>query len=568
MKHPNDRPELYRPLGDRPEASTISVTSLLTRVAHGRVRVPDFQRGLRWTNDDVVKLFDSLWRGYPAGSLLFWKRPAPAAEVRLGSARLAASAQTDAWWVVDGQQRITALAASLLDLEQGHDRRWRVYFDPELPGFRGGEVPVDRRHRAVPASTLGDIKRLGRWFREFGGDDDDDAIYDAQARILEYTFPIYVLTTDDEQALRAAFARLNSTGAKMRADEVFTALLGQGDTHGRSLDLATLERACDFDGFGSPDRGDVLKSVLAMSGLDPTKRLQDLASADLNRLVPQADAIDALGATVSFLQDEAQIPHIRLLPYPVVFSILARWFHTFPDTRDEEREGLVRWVWRGIATGLHLRAEVSRMRLQVQLIRKDDRRASLDDLLAQVAAPWAGAWNLKRFNAKSAHSRVEMLALWEAKPRDPLGPVSLAALASQDRMAKEIFASPSWKGLEAADAELAKSGANRVLLTDGHTGLQRALRDWRAGDMALDSHLIDAEAFLALQEHDVPTTLRRRGERLRREVTALLSRRCAWEAPTVRPRDHYFEADIEDDDADDDLDLDSRTDEGPWPGSN
>ena len=126
---------LFVPLGQRPEAITLTVRELLQRTQAGRIRIPEFQRPLRWTADDVVKLFDSLWRGYPVGSLLFWKRPGPAGTVRIGRLEVAVPDVPDAWWVVDGQQRITALAASLLELEHGRDRRWSVYFDPKLPGF-------------------------------------------------------------------------------------------------------------------------------------------------------------------------------------------------------------------------------------------------------------------------------------------------------------------------------------------------------------------------------------------------------------------------------------------------
>lgn len=90
--------------------------------------MPDFQRPLRWRADDVVKLFDSLHRGYPIGSLLFWKRPADAeANYRIGGALLPVPANPDAWWIVDGQQRVTALAAALLELEPGPETRWVVH---------------------------------------------------------------------------------------------------------------------------------------------------------------------------------------------------------------------------------------------------------------------------------------------------------------------------------------------------------------------------------------------------------------------------------------------------------
>ena len=62
----------------QPKHETFRLSELRDLVATGRVRIPDFQRSFRWTNQDVVALFDSLHHGYPIGNLLMWKREAPA----------------------------------------------------------------------------------------------------------------------------------------------------------------------------------------------------------------------------------------------------------------------------------------------------------------------------------------------------------------------------------------------------------------------------------------------------------------------------------------------------------
>ena len=77
----------------------------------GRVRIPKFQRPLRWDAKDVLSLLDSVYRGYPIGTLLFWRRPAEADPIVHGTVSIAAPAVTDALWVVDGQQRIISLIA-------------------------------------------------------------------------------------------------------------------------------------------------------------------------------------------------------------------------------------------------------------------------------------------------------------------------------------------------------------------------------------------------------------------------------------------------------------------------
>lgn len=80
---------LFQSLHRRPEARTITVRELIQKVRNGEVRVPRFQRPLRWRAEDVRKLLDSIWKGYPVGSLQFWKRKADAETLMVGVARTA-----------------------------------------------------------------------------------------------------------------------------------------------------------------------------------------------------------------------------------------------------------------------------------------------------------------------------------------------------------------------------------------------------------------------------------------------------------------------------------------------
>lgn len=213
---------LFHALARRPQATTVTVRDLIKKVEDGEIRIPKFQRPLRWASEDVRCLLDSIWRGYPIGSLLFWKRHAEIESISVGGATLSAPALTDAWWVVDGQQRTTAIAASLLDLDHAGDKRWLVYFDPEKERFYSGVPTPNRKWLDVPLPMLGDLRRLGRWLRDCALDEEAaDRVEDAQKRILDYSIPAYIVDTDNEKALRGVFARLNSAGARMRADEVF-----------------------------------------------------------------------------------------------------------------------------------------------------------------------------------------------------------------------------------------------------------------------------------------------------------------------------------------------------------
>ncbi len=74
---------MTEPMG-RPRAETYQVQDLARLLADGVVRIPRFQRGLRWDARDVERLFDSIVEEFPIGTLLFWQREAPASDVVLG----------------------------------------------------------------------------------------------------------------------------------------------------------------------------------------------------------------------------------------------------------------------------------------------------------------------------------------------------------------------------------------------------------------------------------------------------------------------------------------------------
>src|SRR5271167_2556321 len=99
----------------RPEAEAPAISELVKRAREGDIRIPRFQRAFRWVGQDVSSLFDSIWRGYPIGSLLLWERFAPVEPVSFGSLTVDAGERPSALWVVDGQQRLTTLVATLTE---------------------------------------------------------------------------------------------------------------------------------------------------------------------------------------------------------------------------------------------------------------------------------------------------------------------------------------------------------------------------------------------------------------------------------------------------------------------
>ena len=82
----------------------ITVREIVERAVSHSWSIPEFQRGFVWNATQVRDLAESLWLDYPIGSLLVWNSRALTEEQR------AMDAQRPTLWVVDGQQRCTALS--------------------------------------------------------------------------------------------------------------------------------------------------------------------------------------------------------------------------------------------------------------------------------------------------------------------------------------------------------------------------------------------------------------------------------------------------------------------------
>jgi hypothetical protein len=81
----------------------ITIRDIVDRAVNHKWSIPEFQRGFVWKTTQVRDLAESLWYDYPIGSLLVWNSLNHVEEQH------AQDAKQPGLWVVDGQQRATAL---------------------------------------------------------------------------------------------------------------------------------------------------------------------------------------------------------------------------------------------------------------------------------------------------------------------------------------------------------------------------------------------------------------------------------------------------------------------------
>jgi hypothetical protein len=83
----------------------VKISTVLDKIDSGAVALPEFQRGYVWSRRQVRELVESLYRGFPVGSLLLWETATESADAR-GEGTLQRGYVS---LLLDGQQRVSSL---------------------------------------------------------------------------------------------------------------------------------------------------------------------------------------------------------------------------------------------------------------------------------------------------------------------------------------------------------------------------------------------------------------------------------------------------------------------------
>lgn len=100
---------------DRIKPDSFGITTYLESLRRGQYQIPTFQREVVWDRDRVKRLWDSIYKFYPLGSILVWRTETKLQKHReIGGHPLGDEATgREFQYLLDGQQRTTALLTSI-----------------------------------------------------------------------------------------------------------------------------------------------------------------------------------------------------------------------------------------------------------------------------------------------------------------------------------------------------------------------------------------------------------------------------------------------------------------------
>jgi len=257
---------------------TLSIRELLEAVARGQIRIPAFQRGFVWDPERVAHLMDSIYKGYPFGSLLFWRTKEQLKFDRdLGPWKIPEPKEDyPVDYVLDGQQRTSSIFGVFQrGLEPDASIDWApIYFDlqaeptaqeSQFVALKDDDVDADRH---FPLNTLFDSAAYRSATEKFAPE--IIVKIDAMQEIFkEMKIPVQVTKTNDKATVAIIFERVNRQGIELNTLQLLSAWTWSEDFQ---LQDQFAELAEEIEPFGFADLIQTFFFVAALQFLPEIRR--------------------------------------------------------------------------------------------------------------------------------------------------------------------------------------------------------------------------------------------------------------------------------------------------------
>lgn len=223
------------------------IETLLTWVKSGEIAIPEIQRPFVWEATKVRNLLDSLYQGYPVGYLIAWRNPS----VKFKDGTTSAGKRV----LIDGQQRVTALMASLLGVEVLTDDyetvQIKIAFNPQEESFEVSNPAIQKNTVWLPDvaqvfnPATSTFQLVSNYCAANPGCSQDTIfkVVEKLRGIVHNHVGIIELAEDlNIETVTEIFIRVNSAGASLSQADFAMSKIASNETYGGNV----LRKAIDY----------------------------------------------------------------------------------------------------------------------------------------------------------------------------------------------------------------------------------------------------------------------------------------------------------------------------------
>lgn len=384
--------------------SPITVRQAIERINRNDFLLPSFQREYVWSAPQVEALFDSLMRGYPISSMLFWKVSGNAKKnyrfysilryfierYHIHNDAFQTDQVNDFWAILDGQQRLTSLYLGLCgSYAYKRPRAWWQLNETNFPTRHlylnlSKEFPEDELDKSYDFLFIDKAETHERdiyidsdgnkWFRvskilgfdsNYDIDDfiEDNGLNKLERKILkrlervitvESIINYYEEDTSDPDKAVNIFVRINSGGSPLSFSDIMMSIATATWKKDARSEINNLVDQVNDLGFNIT-RDFVLKVFLVLFHKDVRFRLKSFDNTFISTIEANWEKVRDCILQVFYLLKQFGFNHKTLTSYNAVMPIVFYLYHTgrYSDivssvNLKEDREAINKWLHKAI----------------------------------------------------------------------------------------------------------------------------------------------------------------------------------------------------------------------------
>ncbi len=443
----------------------VTIKELVARIERNEIRLPEMQRQYVWRSTRVRDLLDSLYRGYPSGTVLTWDTDegVPTRDFAIGQSP---DKSMRFQLLLDGQQRLTSLSAILRgepvcvrdkkrpvdilfnldhpsdlqlitevnennDTNNQDDDTADATEDELLKRFDGMAFVVHSQKLASRPNwvSVTDVFKESSdksFLKKAGVTSMYDPRYDKYVErlkklrdIKEYGYRVHVLERDKSyEEVTEIFVRVNSLGVKLRSSDLALAQITAKWRDSLSV-FQEFEQECYYKGFAL-DLSVHLKALVAFA--TGQSRFQAVSGLSIECLQEGwRSAQEGMRFALNFLSSNAQIDSPALLSSPFLAITLAMYGHQKNyQLSPVDSEALLHWVHAANTKARYSRGSSETFLDQdLAIIRRGgDLPALIKFLKTQVGRLEILPADLENRNSRSAYFKTMFLAFQQDNATD------------------------------------------------------------------------------------------------------------------------------------------------------
>lgn len=329
------------------------IDKLIKRIDESDIKIPAFQRGYVWKQNQVIELLGSVVNEYPIGSILLWK-----SSDRLKSTRNIAGykipERDEAYpvnYVLDGQQRLASIYGVFSQLaEQEVDASnynpnldiFEIYYNFEYHDFISKDevsilADVIHLRQLLDVTTLvSALKQLdSKYHKEAQG---------LASQFLNYEIPVVTIENRNREDVGIIFERINNTGTRLSTLDLMTAWTWTEDFHLIEASNELLEEL-DEKGFGGVRHKILLQIISGI--IQNTTKTKDILNLTGEQVRDNWKKIkDCLRKAIDFLSTDLNCGHLDYLPFSQQLIGLTKFFDVINSPEASHLKLLRQWFWK------------------------------------------------------------------------------------------------------------------------------------------------------------------------------------------------------------------------------